>query len=132
MTSYQQAIAQTIWGEMRGAGHDAMVAVACVIMNRVAKKTWYGLTPYEVCHKPHQFSCWDIGDPNLSKILSVNMDDPQYADACEIAEDCTQFNWVDTTNKATHYFSGNDVPNWALGKTPCLTLANTRYYNDIS
>jgi len=110
-----------------------MEAVACVIMNRVGAKTWYGLTPYEVCHKPYQFSCWLPDDPNLPKLLSVTTDDPQFAIACQIAEDCTQFNWIDVTNGALSYFSTTiPTPSWAENKTSCLSIGNMLFFNNIN
>ena len=130
------AIARTIWGEARSLGEDGMRAVACVIMNRVAKKTWYGLTPYEVCFKHksgvYQFDCNDPKDPNCEKCANVTTDDPQFAIASDIAEDATQFNWIDITHGALNYYSTTiPLPSWARGKTPCLTIGNTQFYNNI-
>lgn len=132
-----QAIARTIWGEIRSLGHEGMRAVACVIMNRVAKKKWYGLTPYEVCMKHnskgiYQFDCNDPDDPNCDKCQNVTTDDPQFVDAIQIAEDAVQFNWMDITHGATSYYSTTiSTPWWAEGKTPCFVIGNTNFYNNI-
>ncbi len=133
MTPDQDAIARTCWGEARSLGEDGMRAVACVIMNRVNAKTWFGLTPLEVCHKPWQFSCWNKDDPNLPKILAVDTKDPQFAIACELAEDATQWNWPDVTDGATSYYSTTiPVPKWAEGKDPCYTYGNMLFFNNIN
>ena len=130
----QDSIARTVWGEARGLGEDGMRAVCCVITNRVKKQeARWGITPYEVCHKPYQFSCWLPADPNLPKLLAVTDDDPQFAVACELAEDAIQFNWVDITNGATFYYSiPSPLPDWAIGKTPCYTIGNLLFYNNIN
>jgi N-acetylmuramoyl-L-alanine amidase len=133
MTPNQNAKARTAWGEARGLGEDGMRAVMCVITNRVKAQKWWGLTPYEVCHKPYQFSCWLPDDPNLPKLLSVTEDDLQFAIACQLAEDSDQWNWVDITNGATSYYSTTiPTPSWAIGKSPCYTIGNMLFYNNIT
>lgn len=133
MTPDEDAIARTIYGEMRGEGEEGMSACASVIINRVkAQKPEFGLTPYDVCHKPFQFSCWNADDPNLPKIIAVTTDDPSFALACQIAEQATQFNWPDVTDGATFYYSGNVIPYWAANKNPCLTIGKTLFFNNIN
>jgi spore germination cell wall hydrolase CwlJ-like protein len=110
-----------------------MEAVAGVIMNRVAQQTWFRLTPYEVCHKPYQFSCWLQDDPNYPKLIAVTTDDPQFALACDIAQSATQPNWMDMTDGALSYYSTTiPAPSWAIGKSPCYTCGNMLFFNDIN
>lgn len=62
-------LACTVWGEARGEGMDGKIAVACVVRNRVGKQGKYGWGFTGVILRPHQFSCFDAGDPNHDKLL---------------------------------------------------------------
>lgn len=136
------AIARTAYGEARGLGEDGMRAVICVIVNRVSKKAWYGLTAYEVCHKYetmesgrtiYQFDCWDPKDPNCAKCQNVTTNDPQFVIAMQLAEDSQEFNWMDVTDGALNYFSTTiPLPSWARGHNPCYSIGNMLFYNNIS
>lgn len=57
-----------MWRESRSAP-AAYEAVAWVILNRVADKRW-PTTMTEVCLQPWQFSSFNIGDPNNTKMPS--------------------------------------------------------------
>lgn len=129
-------VARTCWGEARGLGELGMKAVASVIMNRIAKQSWYGLTPYEVCmkssHGIYQFDCNDPNDPNCIKCQNVTSDDPQFAIALQIATDACNGDLDDITRGALNYYSTTiPLPSWADGKIPCLTIGNTVFYNNI-
>jgi N-acetylmuramoyl-L-alanine amidase len=130
--SDETIMAQTAWAEARGLGYEGMHAICNVIMNRVAKQSWYGLTPTEVCLKPKQFSCWLKSDPNYPKIQKVTDDDPQYKMALALANDALMGNLPDITNKALNYYSNSiQLPSWTEGCTPCYTIGNTSFYNNI-
>jgi N-acetylmuramoyl-L-alanine amidase len=58
-------MARTIMGEARGEANQGKAAVGWVISNRVSAGTWYSGSVFEVCRKPYQFSCWNVGDPNF-------------------------------------------------------------------
>lgn len=129
-------VAGTIWGEARNLGYQGMHAVANVIMNRVTKKSWYGLTPTEVCLKNskgvYQFDCNCPTDPNYNKIKAVGISDPQYTMALDIATDAIDGNLPDITNGALNYFSTTiSLPSWTKGCTPCYSVGDTLFYNNI-
>ena len=135
--SDESVVAGTVYGEARSLGYQGMCAVANVIMNRAAKQSWYGLTPTEVCLKNakgvYQFDCNDPKDPNYAKIQAVTTADPQYAMALQIATDAVNGVLPDITHGALNYFSTTiGIPSWAENKTPCLTVGNTLFYNDIA
>ncbi len=133
----EEAVARTVWGEMRSLGERGMHAVANVVMNRVAKQSWYGKTPSEVCfknsHNVYQFDCNDPVDPNYEKCLNVTEDDPQFVIASRIAADACAGVLPDITDGALNYYSTTvPLPSWAVGKTPCLIIGNTNFYNNIN
>lgn len=130
-------LAGTAYGEARSLGQEGMQAVINVVINRVAKQTWYGLTITEVCLKHsasgvYQFDCNDPKDPNYAKIQAVTIDDPQYAIAMQLAEQVITGNLPDITNGALNYYSTTiPLPSWTEGCVPCYTVGNTAFYNDI-
>jgi len=131
--SDQDILACTIYGEARGGGKTLMQAVANTVMNRLAKNTWYGHTISEICQKPSQYSCWNSDDPNLAIIESADDSIPVFADALQIAAQAISGALEDLTAGATHYYSTTiPEPSWAIGHTPCASIGNMLFFNDIS
>lgn len=124
-------LARTLWGEARGEGEQGMQAVACVVLNRAAKKGWMGKTVAEVCLKPWQFSCWNADDPNREKLLKVGPADPQFKIALQVATDALAGRLKDYTFGSTHYHTTVISPKWAKGKTPVVVIGNHAFYNDV-
>jgi N-acetylmuramoyl-L-alanine amidase len=126
-------LARTIWGEERSLGKEAMTAVACVVLNRVARQGWQGLTITEVCKKPMQFDCWNEDDPNYQKLLDVDTTDPQFAIAIKIASDACDGCLDDITNGGVSYYNTTiPEPKWTEGHTPCASFGNMLVFNDIA
>ncbi len=126
-------VARTLWGEARGEGKDGMQAVANVIMNRVARGGWYGLTPAEVCQKPKQFSCWNSSDPNYKKMLSVTTSDPQFRQAWQIAEQAVAGKLPDITGGATEYHTKSIKPAWNWQKlAQTTTIGDHIFYRSLA
>ena len=125
------ALARTMFGEARNQAAEGMQAVGNTIMNRVAKQTWYGLTPYEVCHKAYQYSCWNETDPNCEIITQVNPSSPVFADALQIAQGVVNGTLPDLTDGSTHYQVIGTNAAWSVGHTPAVTIGQHQFYNDI-
>lgn len=121
-----------MWRESRSAP-AAYEAVAWVILNRVADKRWPG-TMTEVCLQPWQFSSFNIGDPNNTKMPSPKnaADWKSFQQACDalvkvlaIKSDLAAgvvMPIVDPTKGATHYHDHSISPPvtaW-LGKAATL------------
>lgn len=126
-------LARTIWGEARGEGTAGMVAVACVIANRVtwARQKggfWWGNDIIAVCQKPFQFSCWNKDDPNFRKLLRVDAGDARFRQAKKIARQVLAGKLHDTTNGADHYHADTIRPYWAHGMTPCAQVGRHIFY----
>ena len=129
----QEILAKTAWGENRGGSSDGMQSVLNVIVNRSKKPSWWGKTPREVCLKPWQFDCWNENDPNLSKLLSVDLSDEEYRDAMNLAKEALSGELADLTNGSCYYFakSMNPWPVWARGKQPCADIAGQLFFKDV-
>ncbi len=131
-------LARTLWGEARGEGEAGMRAVAFVVLNRAARRTYWGATVGAVCRKPYQFSCWNATDPNLYKVLTVTPNDPQFRQALDIAVALLAdarglVPAADPTGGATHYHARGlpQLPRWAVGHTACARIGRHVFYNDI-
>jgi spore germination cell wall hydrolase CwlJ-like protein len=117
----REILARTIYGEARGEGSIGMLAVGCVVMNRVNHPRYYSDTDgdkiptiHEVCLYPYAFSCWNINDPNRDKLIQVTEDDKYFALALQIADRIIEGNYQDITNGATFYYvRGSKKPKWA-------------------
>ncbi len=130
-------LARTIWGEARGEGAAGMTAVACVILNRLARAQaqksgtyWWGSSIVQICRKPWQFSCWNSDDPNAEKMASVGRDDLYFATALRIARRALAGRLTDVTCGATHYHAAYVSPSWAKGLAPCARIGAHVFYRE--
>lgn len=118
-----------------------LIAVACVIRNRVTWGKW-GRTVTDVCLAPWQFSCWvrQGGAVNHARLIE-NADQlrrgnrpPVMRRAFDVAEAVLEDGLPDPTGKADHYYAPgamvpvNRVPEWAQGREPSAVLGAHRFY----
>jgi len=128
-------LARTLWGESRSEGTEGMTAVAHVILNRVevAKNNngtyWWGHDVITVCQKPYQFSCWNPGDPNRKKLMTIDENDIHFATALRIARRAI-FGQLgkDKTLGADHYHTAAVKPFWSKGKTPLAHIGSHLFF----
>ncbi len=128
-----ETLARTLWGEARGEGATGMLAVACVILNRVRiaerkGKFWWGNSIIQVCQKPYQFSCWNKSDPNFKKLLQISEDNPYYATALRIARRAIHAQMDDITNCADHYHAAGISPFWTKNQKPVTVIGRHIFY----
>jgi N-acetylmuramoyl-L-alanine amidase len=118
-----------------------LIAVACVIRNRVAWGRW-GRTVTDVCLAPMQFSCWipQGGVVNHTRLIA-HADEIRKGQrpkvlrrAYDVAEAVLEDGLPDPTKGADHYYSPagmrpvNRVPEWAQGVDPSAVIGNHRFY----
>lgn len=118
-----------------------LIAVGCVIRNRVAWGRW-GRTVQDVCLAPWQFSCWipQGGAVNHAKLKEhaarIRGGDRPSAlrRAYDVAEAVLEDGLPDPTGQADHYYAPlamvppGRVPEWAKGVEPSAVLGNHRFY----
>ena len=134
-------VAKTIYGEARGEGIRGMVAVACVIRNRVQhpRVRWWGTGWAGVCEAPFQFSCWNLNDPNRKFLQAIpEFGDwrrfPGFSNAMEIAREFVDppsvpdEPWPDITRGADHYHTVMVNPNWTGGRTVAAMFGTHIFY----
>jgi spore germination cell wall hydrolase CwlJ-like protein len=127
-------LARTIYGEARGeyghveGGMAALIAVGNVVMNRLKAGNGYGKTIHEVCLKPHQFSCWNVGDPNRALLMREDISDPVFTVCRHVATKVAFGGWPDLTKGSDHYHALSVSASWARGQKPKLRIANHVFY----
>ena len=69
----------TVWGEARGEGATGKLAVACTLVNRWRTQTGQFRkddTLATAALRHVQFSVWNQGDPNFTKLFQVDFTQP--------------------------------------------------------
>lgn len=130
-----RTVAATLYGEARGEGLHGMIAVACVIRNRVSKPCWWGKDIQTVCHRPFQFSCWNPDDPNRKVLVAIEAgaepkDAAAFADCVRAAELVFIDNMADIVQGATSYCTKAVAKQtyWAQGQTPLVSIGAHNFY----
>ena len=128
-----EALSRTIWGEARGEPRLGKTAVAHVILNRWrAQRPRYGLTIWEVCRKPYQFSCWNEADPNLAVMESCALNDGPLRECVVVALETIAGTTSDPTKGAKHYHSTGIIPPpWAAQGQVSAEIANHIFYQGV-
>jgi N-acetylmuramoyl-L-alanine amidase len=123
-------LAICMWREARGDGRDGMVAVGCVVRNRVTR---HGTTYYAEVVKPWQFSSISAhGDPQLG--LYPLEADPSWQTAQLLATDIANGNIQDSTQGATLYYA-NSIPfpkSWNKAVIQAtVTIGNQFFFREV-
>ena len=113
------ALTRVVYGEARGESDEGRRGVAWTVKNRNIKS---GKSIQEEATKKYQFCCY-----------SGEMKETKARDECKkVAQDTIDGNNSDPTGGATFFYSGNNVPSWAKGKTPCKTIGGHKFFKDIA
>ncbi|WP_374653102.1 cell wall hydrolase [Dongia sp.] len=135
--------ARTLFGEGRGESRAGRIAILWVIRNRAeadlgndGKPDWWGEGVAGVCQKQnargvHQFSCWNIGDPNLKRISSVQIGDPVFRECLQLVDEVFSDKIPDPTKSSTHYHTRAIMPAWAKGVKPAAAIGAHLFYNSV-
>lgn len=141
-----QILALTLYGEARGEPIEGVIAVGCVIRNRVIDARW-GTKYRQVCLAPWQFSCWrrEGGEANYERVLDYAKqllahkvpDDPIFRQCVWVSQGVIGGWILDTVKNATHYYAPaamqppGSVPKWAANKQPVVTRGRHVFYADV-
>lgn len=120
-------LALCIWREARGETSPAKIAVGWSIRNRVSanKAIEWGIGWVGVILHPKQYSSFNQGDPNSTKFGLPADVSWQNSLTCANAVYLAQIS--DPTNGATHYYSGDKVPDWAPTMRVTLDIGNFHF-----
>lgn len=104
-------LSRTIFGEASNQSFQGKLAVAYVVMNRSKERQQ---TPAEVCLAPKQFSCWNVGDPNVARIKRATVENAVFCQCIVAARAAIEETTPDPTNGANHYYADYiNAPSWA-------------------
>ena len=127
-TEHIDTLARTLYGEAKANDVQDAIAIACVVMNRVALPNWPDDVE-AVCIQPYQFSCWNTNDPNRARIFKAS---GSWFNKCvEIAMQAVNHQLNDPTHCSTHYHTPAVKPSWSRGKKPVYRTAGHLFFNDI-
>ena len=140
--SEHNVFALTLFGEVRSEPIGGLIAVACVIRNRVRTK-YRGTTYRDVCLAPWQFSCWkkEGGAANHAALVALasalvaghEPKDAAFAECNFIAGGIMHDVLRNRIGACRHYYAaGTTEPAWAKGKTPAYTIGGHLFYEGIS
>jgi N-acetylmuramoyl-L-alanine amidase len=130
---------RTVWGEARGERIEGQIEVAHVIRNRVEKQSWWGRTFTGVCtypgmgvDKPHQFSCWNVNDPNYGQMMLVDLEDASFRKALYVTLGVLEGELPSRLEgKPCHYHTSAVSPSWADDGKFVGAVGNHRFYAGI-
>lgn len=114
------AACRTAFGEARGVVPMAELHVLWAIRNRCMLDLPFfgGASPFEVCHRPGQFSCWSLAtwnSANLAAMLDLRVGSAEYATIAALFAGVSSGTEPDPTNGATYYYAPRSTlqPAWA-------------------
>lgn len=122
-------LALTVWRESRGASHEAQLAVAYSILNRVNRPSWWGHTLDEVVTKKWQYSSLAApGDPQL--IVWPHLSDGSWLAAIKVAEAALEGTEANPVPGADSYYDDSiTTPKWVVGARDCGKLDRLHFYD---
>ena len=142
-----EVLARTVYGEARGEPELGRLAVANVPCNRASiaarfvethgrRHPLYGDgTVASACTTKWQFSCWNANDPNLRKLLALDLASEAAAPSFAAARAALSHSEPDPSGGATHYHTAMSPrdgidwpPAWAEGQTPTATVGAHVFY----
>lgn len=138
----REILALTIIGEARGESIEGQVAVGNVIKNRLIKNPIRYKNYHDVCLRPAQFSCWNIGDPNRpmleelahKMILGEFKPDLYHRQCMFVAQGIVEDDLIDNTSGAQNYmtnllFYGEKKPKWADNARNVNSIGQHVFFN---
>lgn len=142
-------LALTLYGESRGEPIEGIIAVGCVIRNRVNtdlnhdnKPDWWGEGYEGVCLAKLQFSCWNKFDPNYPLLMNlqdklednIDITDKFFKECNWVAQGIISEDILDITQGATQYltlalFNSKHKPDWAKNAQLEVVKGNQVFLN---
>lgn len=122
-------LALTLWREARGEPHAVKVGVACSILNRVVRPSWWGNDVLSVVTKRFQYSSLtDPHDPQLTTWPTWN--DASWRECMEVAVDALAGKLMSPVPGADSYHDVSiAAPKWATPAMFVAQLGRIRFFN---
>ena len=121
-------LALVIWRESRGEGLVGQVAVACSILNRVARPSWWGKTVMEVLFKRLQYS--SMTDKRDAQLVVWPGNDSIWKQCVTVAKNALEGKLPNPVPGADSYYDISiPAPNWATPETFVKQVGRIRFHN---
>ncbi len=122
-------LALTVWREARGESYEGKLAVACSILNRVQRPSWWGDSVQSVVTKKWQYSSLtDPHDPQLTTWPAES--DVRWQESMQIAVDVMNGQVGNPVPGADSYFAVSiPAPKWATEDRFVRQIGAHRFYN---
>jgi spore germination cell wall hydrolase CwlJ-like protein len=121
-------LALVIWREARGEGLSGQVAVACSILNRVQRPSWWGKTVMEVLFKRLQYS--SMTDKRDRQLVVWPGWDPIWEQCLSVAQNALAGKLPNPVVGADSYYDTSiPAPNWATSDTFVKQVGRIRFHN---
>lgn len=122
-------LALVLWREARGEPYPVRVGVACSMMNRVARPSWWGNSVTEVLFKRWQYSSMtDPKDPQLTTWPRGT--EQSWQECLQIAHLAVEGQLQNPVPGADSYFDISiPAPKWATDDLFVAQLGRIRFYD---
>ena len=134
-----QLMAVCIYGEARSEPLAGKIAVAHVIMNRAKRGGWWGSTIQSVILKTKQFSCFNEGDPNRLRLMTIaatwdkTFQKNRILRECfYVAEGVIEGDLRDPTDGADHYNTLDSDPSWDDNMRPTCIIGRHEFFKETA
>jgi len=125
-------LARMIFGEARGESYQGRIAVAYSAVNRLQNPGRFGGNLRQVLLRRAQYSCFNLGDPNRTRLMNpMRYDASNFRECLGVARNVLGRRVADPTNGANHYFNPNTAnPSWANRMTRTARIGNHDFYRN--
>ena len=123
-------LALTVWREARGEIEECQLAVACSILNRVARPYWWGNDISSVVFKRLQYSSLTYrNDPQLTTWPDKS-DNPVWVQCLQVASKALCGAAENPASGADSYYDDSiSAPKWATPDTFVRKIGRIAFYN---
>ena len=122
-------LTRTLIGEYGNGTYDELFAVGCVIRNRTVNRSGFGSTYAKTCLQPWQFSCWNTGTADRTRLLNTKRTDLVYIKCLAVAQTVMAGD-DDVTRNSDHYYADYIAdPYWFDPSKETVKVGVHRFFN---
>lgn len=122
-------LALAIWREARGESLEGKIAVACSVMNRVERPSWWGTTVLEVVFKKWQYS--SLTDPRDAQLTTWPRESAPAWQECLVVADMALKHGVENPVPGADSYHDISIPDpyWATPDMFVGQIGRLKFYD---